>query len=44
MVIIALILFIAVKKVYDSRNGQKRNGQRQAIEWDDHADDFIYLT
>lgn len=44
MVIIALILFIVVKKVYDTRNRQKETGQTQATEWDDYADDFVYLT
>ncbi|KAJ6021328.1 high-affinity nicotinic acid transporter [Penicillium herquei] len=46
MVLLSLILFTAVKKVYDSRNEKKGNGERetQFTEWDDHADDFVYLT
>ncbi|KAJ5918907.1 high-affinity nicotinic acid transporter [Penicillium verhagenii] len=41
----ALVLFTAVKKVYDHRNLNKRSEDDvQGAEWDDRAGDFVYLT
>jgi len=43
--IVAMILFTLVNRVYKRRNAEKANGQAQVgEEWDDHAEDFIYLT
>ncbi|CAL5869492.1 uncharacterized protein PFLUO_LOCUS3722 [Penicillium psychrofluorescens] len=43
--VVAIILFTLVNRVYKRRNAQKNSGQsRLGEEWDDRAEDFIYLT